>query len=422
MQRYWNLTSKPKHMEKITQGLHLNSKKNKRCMKSKQLWNTKEGERDINTLSNGKDIQSKKQCGNQKQTSPKMETCWHNTNFDINSNMMIKTIIKKAKSWSFLRSSWRIETNHLIPPVPSFKPPQITVYDPQGQHVEDLDENYKETHPFHRLNKQDLQQIPLSELFPDLSYKSKWLPTFPSPHPLSMILTLALPLLRFPHLLLNIPMNCNPDKLEILNHYWLSSTLMKTSKNSLDYWTDKQPSRKCWLSIISTPWYDEWSMKYRGKSQKPQCYLMMSLPWRNHDNYECISRRITADEHDRSLPNLYQSFHLFHPHLHHLFPSLALLKIPSTSTQGLENLLSKSRTTPNQQWIQEQQKWRRIPLLGMGQSFGGQWLGWQGRLECHEALQELQVSESRCMMVLEGINVQLTNGVLVYGQIQRDLT
>ena len=86
---------------------------------------------------------------------------------------MIKTIIKKAKSWSFLQSPRKAETDHLIPPVPSFRLPQITVYDPQGQHVEDLDENYKETHPFHRLNKQDLQQTPLSELFPDLFYKTK---------------------------------------------------------------------------------------------------------------------------------------------------------------------------------------------------------------------------------------------------------
>ena len=85
---------------------------------------------------------------------------------------MIKTIIKKAKSWSFLQSPQKTETDHLIPPIPSFKPPQIVVCNPQGQRVEDLDANYKETHPFHQLSKQELQQTPLSEIFPDLFYKA----------------------------------------------------------------------------------------------------------------------------------------------------------------------------------------------------------------------------------------------------------
>ena len=85
---------------------------------------------------------------------------------------MIKTIIKKAKSWSILRSPQKVETDQ-IPPIPSFKPPQIAVYNPQGQHVEDLDENYKETHPFHQLNKQDLYRTPLPELFPNLFYKTR---------------------------------------------------------------------------------------------------------------------------------------------------------------------------------------------------------------------------------------------------------
>ena len=84
---------------------------------------------------------------------------------------MIKTIIKKAKLWSILRSPQKAETDHLIPPVPSFKPPQIIVYNAQGEHIENLDKNYKITHPFHQLNKQDLYQTPLSELFPDLFYK-----------------------------------------------------------------------------------------------------------------------------------------------------------------------------------------------------------------------------------------------------------
>ena len=87
--------------------------------------------------------------------------------------MMIKTIIKKAKLWSFLRLPQRNETDHLIPPVPSFEPPLIIVCDPRGQHVEDLDANYKETHPFHRLSKQELEQTPLSNIFPDLFYKEK---------------------------------------------------------------------------------------------------------------------------------------------------------------------------------------------------------------------------------------------------------
>ena len=87
--------------------------------------------------------------------------------------MMIKTIIKKAKLWSFLRSPRRIETDHSIPPVPSFETPLIIVCDPQGQCVEDLDTNYKETHPFHQLSKQELEQIPLSNIFPNLFYKEK---------------------------------------------------------------------------------------------------------------------------------------------------------------------------------------------------------------------------------------------------------
>ena len=84
---------------------------------------------------------------------------------------MIKTIIKKAKSWSILQSPQKVETNHLIPPIPSSKPPQIIIHDPQGQHIENLDKNYKITHSFHQFNKQDLYQTPLSELFPDLFYK-----------------------------------------------------------------------------------------------------------------------------------------------------------------------------------------------------------------------------------------------------------
>ena len=158
---------------------------------------------------------------------------------------MIKTIIKKAKLWSIPQSSWKVETDHSIPPVPSFKPPQITVYNLQGQCIEDLDENYKEVHPFYQFNKQDLHQTPIPELFPDLFYKTKWLPIFHSPHPLSMISTLALHLLKFLHPSLNTLTNCNLDKLGISNHYWLSLTLVKTSRNLLDYWTDEWLSKRC---------------------------------------------------------------------------------------------------------------------------------------------------------------------------------
>ena len=189
---------------------------------------------------------------------------------------MIKTIIKKAKSWSFLWSPQKTETDHLIPPGPSFKPPQITVYDPQGQHIEDLDENYKETHPFHRLNKQDLQQMPLSELFPNLFYKTKWLLIFPSPHLLSMISILAPLLLKFLLLLPNILMNCNPDKLGISNHYWWYLTLTKTSRNSLGYWIDEWLFRRWWQMIISILQYDKWNMRYGNRNRKPWCYLMTS--------------------------------------------------------------------------------------------------------------------------------------------------
>ena len=87
--------------------------------------------------------------------------------------MMFKTIIKKAKSWSFLQSPQKTKTDHSMPPVPSFEPPLIVVCNPQGQHVEDLDANYKETHPYHQLSKQELQQTPLLDIFPDLFYKAK---------------------------------------------------------------------------------------------------------------------------------------------------------------------------------------------------------------------------------------------------------
>ena len=86
---------------------------------------------------------------------------------------MFKTIIKKAKSWHFLRSSRKFETDHPVPPIPSLEPLLIIVSDPQGQRVDDLDANYKETHPFHRLRKQELEQVPLPVLFPNLFYKEK---------------------------------------------------------------------------------------------------------------------------------------------------------------------------------------------------------------------------------------------------------
>ena len=55
-------------------------------------------------------------------------------------------------------------------------------------------------------------------------------------------------------------------------------------------------------------------MRYKNRRQRPQCCSMMSLPWRSHNDYGCISRGTTADGHNRSLLNLYQSFHLSSPH------------------------------------------------------------------------------------------------------------
>ena len=86
---------------------------------------------------------------------------------------MFKTIIKKVKSWHFLRLPRGSETNHPVPPVPPFEPPLIVVSNPQGQRIDDLDANYKETHPFHRLSKQELEQVPLPDIFPDLFYRTK---------------------------------------------------------------------------------------------------------------------------------------------------------------------------------------------------------------------------------------------------------
>ena len=86
---------------------------------------------------------------------------------------MFKTIIKKAKSWHFLQSPQKSKPDHPIPPIPSFEPPSIVVSNPQGQRIDDLDTNYKETHPFHQLNKQELEQTPLPDIFPNLFYKVK---------------------------------------------------------------------------------------------------------------------------------------------------------------------------------------------------------------------------------------------------------
>ena len=86
---------------------------------------------------------------------------------------MFKTIIKKAKSWHFLRSSQKFETDQPVPPIPSFEPPLIIVSNPQGRHVDDLDENYKEDHFFHRLSKRELEQTPLPDIFPNLFYKER---------------------------------------------------------------------------------------------------------------------------------------------------------------------------------------------------------------------------------------------------------
>ena len=86
---------------------------------------------------------------------------------------MFKTIIKKAKSWHFLRLPRKFETDHPVPPIPSFELPLIIVSNPQGRRVDDLDENYKESHPFHQFSKQELEQVPLPDIFPDLFYKTK---------------------------------------------------------------------------------------------------------------------------------------------------------------------------------------------------------------------------------------------------------
>ena len=86
---------------------------------------------------------------------------------------MIKTIIKKAKSWHLLQLPQGSKTDHPVPPVPPFKPPSIVVSNPQGQCVDDLDANYKETHPFHRLSRQELERTPLPNIFPDRFYKTK---------------------------------------------------------------------------------------------------------------------------------------------------------------------------------------------------------------------------------------------------------
>ena len=84
---------------------------------------------------------------------------------------MFKTIVKKAKSWHFLQLPRGSETDHPTPPIPSLEPPLIIVSNPQRQCVNDLDANYKETHPFHQLSKQELEQTPLLDIFPNLFYK-----------------------------------------------------------------------------------------------------------------------------------------------------------------------------------------------------------------------------------------------------------
>ena len=86
---------------------------------------------------------------------------------------MFKTIIKKAKSWHFLRSSRKLEIDHPVPPIPLSETPLIVVSNPQGRRIGDLDEHYKESHPFHRLSKQELEQTPLPDIFPNLFYKER---------------------------------------------------------------------------------------------------------------------------------------------------------------------------------------------------------------------------------------------------------
>ena len=77
-------------------------------------------------------------------------------------------------------------------------------------------------------------------------------------------------------------------------------------------------------------------MKYKDKSQKPQCCSMMFLLWRNHNDYKHISGRIIVNGLDRSLLNPYPFLHQF------LFR--ALQKILLTLTRGPGNPPSRSRT------------------------------------------------------------------------------
>jgi hypothetical protein len=56
----------------------------KKNTKLKQSLDTKNEVADINTKSDGKIIQSPKQCGNQKATSKTLLTCWQTTNGHIN--------------------------------------------------------------------------------------------------------------------------------------------------------------------------------------------------------------------------------------------------------------------------------------------------------------------------------------------------
>ena len=73
---------------------------------------------------------------------------------------------------------------------------------------------------------------------------------------------------------------------------------------------------------------------------------MTFLLWRNHNDYEHTPRKITVNELNRSLLNLYPFLHLFHPH--HQFLFQALPKTPLMLMREPGNPPSRSEMTLNQ--------------------------------------------------------------------------
>ena len=70
----------------------------------------------------------------------------------------------------------------------------------------------------------------------------------------------------------------------------------------------------------------------------------------------------------------------------------------------------------------QQYKWWGIPFLRAGQPFNCQWLGGQDQLGCCETMWKLWICRPQCAVGLEGVDLWPRDGVLVYWQIQRDLT